>query len=159
LPPARPQDIGDEFDGTLWDIVYKGQATAKLQNMVKPDAMVRRRGQTGRVAWAWGYGAAWQTWCGPQPAGTSHHIPPACRAPCRRQTLGNHVSGASLAAGRCGTCLAVFTLWLPQACRRSTLLTPALAPAPAWPLQEFSFPAATLREYLLALKAPMLGAW
>lgn len=35
------QDIGDEFDGTLWDVVYKGQATAQVQNMVQPDAMVR----------------------------------------------------------------------------------------------------------------------
>ncbi|GBF87697.1 hypothetical protein Rsub_00408 [Raphidocelis subcapitata] len=32
-------DVGDQFDGTLWDIVYKGQATARLQNIVKPDAM------------------------------------------------------------------------------------------------------------------------
>lgn len=40
-PRIRAQDIGDEFDGTLWDIVYKGAATARLQNIVKPDAMVR----------------------------------------------------------------------------------------------------------------------
>ena len=39
---ARTQDAGDEFDGTLWDVVYKGLATAKLQNMARPDAMVRR---------------------------------------------------------------------------------------------------------------------
>ncbi|KAI8473348.1 MAG: Metallo-dependent phosphatase-like protein [Monoraphidium minutum] len=32
-------DIGDEFDGTLWDIVYRGMATARIQNMVQPDAM------------------------------------------------------------------------------------------------------------------------
>jgi hypothetical protein len=32
-------DIGDEFDGTLWDIRYKGQATAAIQRIVRPDAM------------------------------------------------------------------------------------------------------------------------
>ncbi|KIY99167.1 Protein 5NUC [Monoraphidium neglectum] len=34
-------DAGDQFDGTLWDVVYKGAATAKMQNIVKPDVMVR----------------------------------------------------------------------------------------------------------------------
>ena len=34
-------DAGDEFDGSLWDVVYKGLATADVQNAVMPDAMVR----------------------------------------------------------------------------------------------------------------------
>lgn len=49
-PSASPcllsQDAGDQFDGTLWDVVYKGAATAVMQNIVKPDAMVR--GGAGR---------------------------------------------------------------------------------------------------------------
>lgn len=32
-------DAGDEFDGSLWDVVYKGAASAVMQNLVKPDAM------------------------------------------------------------------------------------------------------------------------
>ncbi|GBF87994.1 hypothetical protein Rsub_00706 [Raphidocelis subcapitata] len=32
-------DAGDEFDGSLWDVVFKGAATAVMQNIAKPDAM------------------------------------------------------------------------------------------------------------------------
>jgi hypothetical protein len=38
---ASPQDAGDQFDGSLWDVLYRGYATAVIQNIVKPDAMVR----------------------------------------------------------------------------------------------------------------------
>jgi hypothetical protein len=36
----KKQDAGDQFDGSLWDVVYKGAATAVMQNIAKPDAMV-----------------------------------------------------------------------------------------------------------------------
>lgn len=32
-------DAGDEFDGSLWDVVAPGYATSVMQNIVKPDAM------------------------------------------------------------------------------------------------------------------------
>lgn len=37
--PVFLLDAGDEFMGTLWDTVYKGQATAVAQNLLRPDAM------------------------------------------------------------------------------------------------------------------------
>jgi hypothetical protein len=36
-------DAGDEFTGTLWDVVYRGQSVLpQLMNRVKPDLMVSR---------------------------------------------------------------------------------------------------------------------
>lgn len=41
-------DAGDEFTGTMWDVVYQGQTVApRILNMVAPDAMVRARGGRG----------------------------------------------------------------------------------------------------------------
>lgn len=36
-------DAGDEFTGSLWDVVYQGQITPLMQKKVKQDAMVGRR--------------------------------------------------------------------------------------------------------------------
>ena len=32
---------GDEFTGTLWDVVYRGNLTANFQRIIRPNAMVR----------------------------------------------------------------------------------------------------------------------
>jgi hypothetical protein len=34
---------GDQFTGSLWDIVYKGQVTPLVQNKVKVDVMVSKK--------------------------------------------------------------------------------------------------------------------
>jgi len=34
---------GDQFTGSLWDIVYKGQVTPLVQNKVKVDVMVSEK--------------------------------------------------------------------------------------------------------------------
>jgi hypothetical protein len=47
---AKKQDAGDQFDGSLWDVVYRGAATAVIQNLQPPDAMqVRVGGCAGAV--------------------------------------------------------------------------------------------------------------
>lgn len=34
---------GDEFMGSIFDVIYQGNATSYLQNLIKPDAMVGSR--------------------------------------------------------------------------------------------------------------------
>lgn len=62
-------DAGDQLDGSLWDVVYKGMATAEILNAVKPDAMVRRLPQfvcgavlrsVGAVRCVWGIVGGWR---------------------------------------------------------------------------------------------------
>lgn len=44
-------DAGDQFTGTLWDTLYKGRATAEVQNLLRPDAMTLGNHEVSTGAW------------------------------------------------------------------------------------------------------------
>lgn len=47
--PVFLLDAGDEFMGTLWDTTYKGQATARAQNLLQPDVMTIGNHEVSRL--------------------------------------------------------------------------------------------------------------